>query len=67
MNLELAMILQEVNRLTNSFEYVLFKHIYRKRNFSVDALAKAGGSIMGGYWNIKEHRVDDVVETFHIF
>ena len=67
MNLELAMILQEVNRLTDSFEYVLFKHIYRERNFSADALAKAGGTIMEGYWNIKEHHADDVVENFHIF
>ena len=64
MNLELATILQEVNRLTDSFEYVLFKHIYQKRNFFVDALAKAGGTIMEGYWNIKEHRADEVVETF---
>ena len=67
MNLELAMILQEVNRLTDSFEYVLFKHIYQERNTSTDALAKAGGLILEGFWTIKEHRVNEVVETFQIF
>ena len=48
LNLELAMILQDVNRLTDSFDYVVFKHIYRERNSSVDALAKDGGSILEG-------------------
>ena len=28
-NLELAMILQDVNRITDGFDYVSFKHIYR--------------------------------------
>ena len=49
MNLELAMILQDVNRITDSFDYVVFKHIYRERNSSADALAKAGGRILEGY------------------
>ena len=67
MNLELAMILQDVNRLTDCFDYVLLKHVYREINSSADALAKAGGMILEGYWSIKEHRVDEVVETFQIF
>ena len=46
MNLELAMILQDVNRITDCFNYVSFKHIYQERNFSADALAKAGGRIL---------------------
>ena len=41
LNLDLSMILQEVNRLTDCFDYVLLKHIYRERNSSADALAKA--------------------------
>ena len=49
MNLELAMILQDVNRITNSSDYVVFKHIYRERNSSADALAKAGGRILVKY------------------
>ena len=49
MNLELAMILQDVNRLTDYFDYVVFKHIYWERNSSADALAKAGGRILEGY------------------
>ena len=67
MNLELTMILQDVNRITDCFDYVSFKHIYRERNFSADALAKAGGRILEGYWSIKEYRADEVVETFQIF
>ena len=67
MNLELAMILQDVNRITDCFDYVSFKHIYQERNSFADALAKAGGRILEGFWSIKEHRVDEVVETFQIF
>ena len=67
MNLELAMILQDVNRITNSSDYVVFKHIYRERNSSADTLAKAGGRNLEGYWTIMEHHTDAVVETFQVF
>ena len=67
LNLELAMIPRDVNRLTDCFVYVSFTHIYRERNSFADALAKAGGLILEGYWTIKEHRADEVVETFQIF
>ena len=61
------MILGEVNLLTNSFESVMFRHIYRERNFSADALAKAGGSISEGFWSIKEFRAAVIVETYQVF
>ena len=67
LNLELAMILQNVNNLINSFESVSYRHIYRERNFSVDALEKAGGCIPEGTWSIKEFREEAVVETFQVF
>ena len=61
------MILQEVNRLTDCFDYVVLKHIYRERNTYADVLAKAGGMILEGFWSIKEHRADEIVETFQFF
>ena len=67
MNLELAMILRDVNRIADCFDSVSFKHIYQERNSSADALAKAGGRIFEGSWSIKEHRADAVVETFQVF
>ena len=67
MNLELSMILHEVNNLTNIFEHVDLKHIYRERNSHADVLAKAGVSIMEGYWSIKEYQASECWETFHIF
>ena len=67
MNLELSMILQQVDRLIDCFNYVVLKHIYWERNSYADVLAKAGGMILDGYWSIKEYRADEVVETFHIF
>ena len=67
LNLDLSMILQEVNRLTDCFDYVFLKHIYRERNSFADALAKAGGLILEGYWTIKEHRAYEAVETFQFF
>ena len=67
LNIELAMILWDVHCVTDSFEYVSFKHIYRERNYSADALAKVGGSILEGSWNIIEQRGEDIVETFQVF
>ena len=67
MNLELSMILQEVHRLIDCFDYVVLKHIYQERNSYADVLAKAGGSISEGSWSIKEHRDDAVVETYQVF
>ena len=67
MNLELSMILQEVNRITDGFDYVSFQHIYRERNSSAYALAKVGGRILEGSWSIMEHRADAIVETFQVF
>ena len=67
LNLELAMILKDVNRFTDCFEFVSFNHIYRERNSATDALATAGGRILEGSWSIKEHRADTVVETFQVF
>ena len=61
------MILQDVNRLTDSFDYVVFKHIYLERNLSADSLAKAGGSILEGSWIIMEHHADEGLETFQVF
>ena len=61
------MILLDVHRLTDSFESVVFKHIYRERNSAADALEKAGGRISEGFWSIMEHRADEVVETFQVF
>ena len=46
---------------------MVLKHIYRERSTYADVLEKAGGMILEGFWSIKEHRVDEVVETFQIF
>ena len=67
LNLELAMILQDVNRLADSLDYVSFKHIYRERNFKADLLAKVGGSILEGSWVTYEQRGVEIVETFQVF
>ena len=67
MNLELPMILQNANRITNCFESLSFNHIYQEINSSADALETAGGRILEGSWSIKEYRVDSVVETFQVF
>ena len=67
LNIELAMILKDVNMFTDCFEFVSFNHIYQKRNSSADAFATTGGRILEGYWSIKEHRADSVVETFQVF
>ena len=55
LNLDLSMILQELNRLIDCFDFVVLKHIYWERNTYADALAKAGGMILEGFGSIKEH------------
>ena len=57
-------ILRDVNRLTDCFDSVSFRHIYRERNSFADALAKAGGSILEGFWSIKEFQARVIVETY---
>ena len=49
-NIQLAQILQEVNRLADMFEYVDFVHIYRERNTLADSLAKDGSNVLTGTW-----------------
>ena len=66
-NLELSLILQEVHRLSDSFELVQFHHIYRERNSTADTLAKDGVRINEGYRHIKEVREDTTIETYQIF
>ena len=67
LNIELAMILRDVNSIADCFDTVSFRHIYRERNSAADALAKAGGRILEGYWSILEHRPETEVETFQVF
>ena len=67
LNLDLAMILQDVHCLVDSHDYVSLKHIYRERNFKADSLAKAGGSILEGSWVTYDQRGTDIVETFQVF
>ena len=66
-NLELALILQEVHYLSDSFDHVSYKHIYRERNSKADLLAKAGGSIHEGFWHTLEQNEADSTETFQVF
>ena len=67
LNLELAMILQDVHYLVDTLDFVSFKHIYREINFKADSLAKAGGSILEGFWSSCEQRGAEIIETFQVF
>ena len=60
-------VLNEVNRLSDFFEHMDLKHIYRERNFHVDALAKAGALVMDGHWYIKEYRAPDCTESYQLY
>ena len=67
LNIELAMILQDVHFLADSLNYVSFKHIYREQNFKADTLAKEGGSLLEGFWSTCEQRGAEIIETFQVF
>ena len=67
LNLELSQVLNEVNRLSDMFEHLDLKHIYRERNSHADVLAKVGVSVMDGCWFIKEYRASDYIERYQLF
>ena len=66
-NLQLAQILQEVNRLSDFFEQTEFKHIYRERNALADKLANDGGKVQNGYWFISEFKGSDRHDRYQVF
>ena len=66
-NMHLSQVLHEVIRLSYIFENVYFKHIYRERNSKVDELAKAGATVLKGYWHISEFRASERSESFQFF
>ena len=66
-NLQLAQLLQEVNRLSAIFEQTDFKHIYRERNASADKLANEGGNVQNGYWLISEFFGSEILDTYQVF
>ena len=66
-NLELSLILQDVHYLSDRFEFVSYNHIYRERNSKADLLAKAGGNLHEGFWNILEQNEAASTEIFQVF
>ena len=66
-NAQLAQILMEVHRLVDMFDSVVFMHIYRELNTLADVLAKDGGNVMSGSWQISEHRAVGCFETVKLF
>ena len=67
LNIELSIFLKDINRFSNYFELVSFKHIYQERNSTTYALATVGGRMPKGFWTIKDHQVDSMVETYQVF
>ena len=51
-NMILSPLLSEVIRFFGMLESVVFKHIYRERNFVADGLAKDGAMVQEGAWLI---------------
>ena len=66
-NLQLAHLLQEVNRLSDLFKQTDFKHIYRERNASADTLANEGGKVQNGYWHISEFNGSERRDSYQVF
>ena len=66
-NLDLSQIILEVIRISNLFEYVDFKHIYREINTIADELASVGAKVQNGYWHISEFQGNDRIDTSQMF
>ena len=65
--MQLAQLLQEVNRLSDFFELADFKHIYREINTLADKLANDGRKFQLGYWFISEYHGSGRHDTFQVF
>ena len=63
----LSQVLWEVIRISDMFERVEYKHIYRERNSNADGLAKAGALEPDGCWIIKEFRGAEMTEVIRSF
>ena len=63
----LSQFLQEVIRISDMLERVVYKHIYRERNSKEDASAKDGATVPKGYWHISEFRADQGHESIQPF
>ena len=66
-NLILSQVLLEFNRLSDMFELVELKHIFRERNTSANDLAKSRAFVMEGSWYIKAFTDSGSFETYQIF
>ena len=63
-NVQLAQFLQEVIRLVDFFDEVVFKHVFREINTCADQLANEGGKVQSGYWFIYEYQGTNRHDTF---
>ena len=63
LNLELAQVHNEVNRLSDLFELLELKHIYRL----VDGMAKVGVQITEEFWDVTKYHSTVMVESYQQF
>jgi ribonuclease HI len=64
-NIMLRPILEEVQRILNTFDDSKMHHVYRERNEEADQLSKEGLSLDPGKWMIKEEDNDTFYEFYH--
>jgi len=58
-------ILEEVHRIINEFEYVMFSHVYRELNRSVNFLSKEAARIQQGSWQIENIKGEGSYGYYH--
>ena len=56
-------MLNEVLRIFEMLDLVVFKHIYRERNSLADDLTKASTLIQEGFWHIMGQRFFEITKT----
>lgn len=63
--MRLIPILEEVHRIINEFDYVMFSHVYRELNRSVDLLSKEATQIQQGCWQVESFRGEGSFGYYH--
>jgi len=63
--MQLIPILEEVHRIINAFDYVMFSHVYRELNRSADLLSKEASRIQQGSWQIENIRGEGSYGYYH--
>jgi len=65
LNLRLARLMEDIQRLQTNFDFIDCQHVYKENNKEVDQKSKEGTNLVMGQWKITEHQNEQSDEYWH--